>query len=69
MMDTLQTLIYSQKLFNLVINAKTINHVHLKLQNLLIVHERLKYFLLFRGIQQTECNTVMSIDAVAGRIL
>ena len=58
---------YTQKLFNLAISSKSIRYAHPTVQKAIDHVQNIeREFLLVKGIQQTEFDTVMSIDTTAG---
>ena len=59
--------VYTQKLFNATISAKTVRHAHQVLQKAIDYAQNIKSkFLLVKGIQQIEFDTVMPTDATDG---
>ena len=65
MKDPLEIFMYVQKLFNPAISAKPFRHAHPTLHNSIYYSQKLRECSLVEGIQQTEFDTVISIDASA----
>ena len=61
--DPLKIYMYTPKLFNHSVSAKTIRHAHLTLQRPIDYAQKIyREFFLVEGIQQSKFDTVMSID-------